>query len=138
MVRRLTVLASEKSENALGFSPSGLSELTNMHDRLVQNLALASNVLISDDVDSARLLMEEKKEMSHLHRATRKKHLKRLSDGKAVSLASSDVHLETATAIKELNSQVATIGYPILYREGQLLDTRLVSDMPASASDAAD
>ncbi len=138
VVRRLTVLASEKSENALGFSPSGLSELTNMHDRLVQNLALASNVLISDDVDSARLLMEEKKEMSHLHRATRKKHLKRLSDGKAVSLASSDVHLETATAIKELNSQVATIGYPILYREGQLLDTRLVSDMPASASDAAD
>ena len=129
VVKRLTVLATEKAENALALSSQGLSELTAMHERVVGNLALAANVVVSDDVDSARLLMEEKKEMAQLHRATRKKHLKRVIDGNAVSLASSDVHLETATALKELNSQIATLAYPLLHREGQLLDSRLVSSL---------
>ncbi|HAR52844.1 MAG TPA: Na/Pi cotransporter, partial [Roseovarius nubinhibens] len=127
LVKRITQLAEQKSEERLSLTPAGLDELTLMHDRILQNLGLAMNVLISGDVESARLLLEEKGEMTRLHRATRKKHLKRLSTGNGISLDSSDIHLETAHALKEINSQIAAIAYPILYREGQLLDTRLVT-----------
>ncbi|QYX56310.1 Na/Pi cotransporter family protein [Roseovarius sp. SCSIO 43702] len=129
VVKRLTSLAADKSEQSLTLSKTGLDELTAMHDRILQNLALASNVLISGDVESARLLLEEKTEMARLHRQTRKKHLKRLSAGSGISLDSSDIHLETANALKDMNSQIASLAYPILYREGQLLDTRLVTTM---------
>lgn len=135
LVKRITQLAEQKSEERLSLTPAGLDELTLMHDRILQNLGLAMNVLISGDVESARLLLEEKGEMTRLHRATRKKHLKRLSTGNGISLDSSDIHLETAHALKEINSQIAAIAYPILYREGQLLDTRLVTRLDRDYAD---
>lgn len=128
VTKRLMPLAATKAEKNLRFTPAGLDELTGMHDRLLANIALASNVLVSDDVESARLLLEEKTEMRATERSSRKKHLRRLSDGEAVSFESSDIHLETLRAFKDMNSEIATVAQPILYRSGQLLDTRLVSD----------
>ena len=58
-------------------------------------------------------------------RASRKAHLKRLTAGDTNSFASSDIHLETAYSLKELNSWIVTVAHPILHREGQLLDSRL-------------
>ena len=100
-----------------------------MHDQLMSNFSLAMNVLVSNDLDSARLLLEEKTEMVSLERASRKKHLKRLSDGSAVSFDSSNIHLETLRALNQFNSHVASLAYPILYRGGQLLETRLITDL---------
>lgn len=138
LVKRITLLAEQKSEERLSLTPAGMDELTAMHDRILQNLGLAMNVLISSDVESARLLLEEKGEMTRLHRSTRKKHLKRLSTGNGISFDSSDIHLETAHALKEINSQIASIAYPILYREGQLLDTRLVTKLDRDYVDQDD
>jgi len=136
-VKRLLTLTAEKSAGGISLSPQGLAELLAMHDRIMQNLVLASNVLISNDIESARLLLEEKTEMRHLYRISRKKHLKRLSTGHNVSLSSSDIHLETANALKELNSHIVSLAYPILYREGQLLETRLVTSLPDEYADQA-
>lgn len=129
VAKSLIPLAAEKDEKAVRFTSDGLRELRTMHDRVLQNMNLASRVLVSNDVESARLLLSEKDEMRHLHRATRKKHLKRLSSGEKVSMESSDIHLETAHALKEFNGQIAAVAYPILFREGQLLDTRLITRM---------
>ena len=100
-----------------------------MHERLLANMTLAFNVLVSDDVESARLLLEEKNEMTRLERSSRKKHLKRLSEGAKISFDSSDIHLETLRALREFNSHIAAVSYPILYRNGQLLETRLINSM---------
>ena len=54
--------------------------------------------------------------------------MKRLVKGRAGVLESSDLHLETGLAFKEFNSHIASIAYPILSREGQLLHSRLVSE----------
>jgi len=97
-----------------------------MHDRIIANISLASNVLVSRDVDIARQLVEEKSELSRHQRKSRKRHLKRLAAGLAESFETSDLHLETSLAFKEFNSQIATIAYPILSREGKLLHSRLV------------
>ena len=79
-------------------------------------------------MESARLLLEEKAEMGRLERASRKRHLKRLTAGDPDSFASSDIHLETAYSLKELNSWIVTVAHPILVREGELLDSRLARD----------
>jgi phosphate:Na+ symporter len=125
--KTLTNLAASRAKGNIQFSPEGLAELRSMHDRVLTNIALAGNVLISGDVGIARRLVEEKGEFSHKQRKSRKSHLKRLAEGRVESLESSDLHLETSLAFKEFNSQIATIAYPILSREGQLLETRLVA-----------
>ena len=97
---------------------------------------MAFNVLISDDPESARLLLEEKTEMARVERSSRKKHLKRLGKGEETSFDSSDIHLETLRALREINSLIATVAYPILHRSGQLLETRLIEVItPEEAND---
>ncbi|MBL4766931.1 MAG: Na/Pi cotransporter family protein [Rhodobacteraceae bacterium] len=133
----LMPLAKEKSQDRLKFSKAGELELINMHERMMANMALASNVLVSDDLESARLLLEEKTEMTRLERKSRKKHLRRLSDGSKTSFESSNIHLEVLRALREINSHVASVCYPILYRGGQLLETRLIETIGEQGENGA-
>lgn len=126
VVKRLLPLAKTKCDKSIRFSSAGQAELIAMHERVISNMALAFNVLISDDLESARLLLEEKGEMTRVERSSRKKHLKRLGSGTEISFDSSDIHLETLRSLREFNSLIAAVAYPILYRGGQLLETRLI------------
>ncbi|MFP7672297.1 Na/Pi cotransporter family protein [Marivita sp. S0852] len=128
LVKRLLPLAREKSENALRFSKQGFEELSDLHSRVSQNLATASSVLVSNDLLGARMLLEQKKEIAQLERKSRKAHLKRLNAGMDDSFGSSDIHIETAYTLKEMHSWIVTVAHPILYREGQLLESRLADD----------
>ena len=128
VAKRLLVLAEKYNTRRLKFSDSGLKELVRIHERVMANTVLAFNVLVSKDVESARMLIEEKSEMATLERKSRNKHLKRLKSGDEISFESSDVHLETLRALKDFNSQISAVAYPILYRSGQLLETRLVEN----------
>lgn len=103
-----------------------------MHEAIMANLRLASNVLISNDLESARLLNLEKTELKRMERDSRKRHLKRLQNNKRHSFETSDIHLETLRALREFNSHVAAVSYPLLYQNGQLLETRLIEEMEAS------
>ncbi|MEO3415161.1 Na/Pi cotransporter family protein [Roseovarius sp. CAU 1744] len=135
VVKLILPLAEEKSQKGIQFSKAGHQELTDIHERMMANMTLASNVLISDDLESARLLLEEKSEMTRLERSSRKKHLKRLTEGTQTSFDSSDIHLEVVRALREINSHIASVSYPILYRGGQLLETRLIETMSESDQD---
>lgn len=126
IVKRLLPLAKEMHKDEIRFSAAGRLELEHIHRRVTQNLGIATNVLVSGDVDSARILLENKAEMAKIERESRKKHLQRLDKGDVDSFASSDRHVETAYLLKEFNSWITTVAHPILAREGQLLDTRLV------------
>lgn len=126
IVKRLLPLARHKSDQDIHFSKAGQEELISIHEHVVANMSLAFNVLVSDDLESARLLLEEKSEMTRMERKSRKRHLKRLAEGAQISFDSSDIHLETATTLREFNSHIAAVAYPILYRGGQLLETRLI------------
>jgi len=126
-------LASEaQSENSV-FSQDGLVELTHLHERIASNLDLVNSVLISDDLESARLLSLEKSEIKRLERKSRKRHLKRLHDGLVESILSSNAHLELLRAFREFNSHICAVAYPILHKHGQLLETRLIHETPTKA-----
>ncbi|MCU9840534.1 Na/Pi cotransporter family protein [Ruegeria sp. WL0004] len=126
VAKRLTELAREMRAKRLSFSGEGWTELTQLHEGVLANMKLASNVLISDDLASARLLTLEKAEIKRIERDSRKRHLRRLQHGTTESFETSDIHLETLRAFREFNSHIASIAYPVLYQNGQLLETRLI------------
>ncbi|WP_428544031.1 hypothetical protein [Profundibacter sp.] len=133
--KNLMVLAEQKKRNNLRFTEEGRKELEALFDAVMRNMSLAFNVLVSEDIESARLLLSEKAEFAARERKSRKKHLKRLRDGDERSFDTSDIHLETLRALKDLNARISAIAYPILYRHGQLLETRLVESVDEEESE---
>ncbi len=126
VVKILLPLAHEKLNKHLRFSNNGWSELTKLHLKIVSNIQLALNVLISEDIESARILVEEKNNLSRVIRNSRKRHLKRLSSGEEMSFDTSDIHLEVLNALKDINSLFASVAYPTLYRNNEMLETKLI------------
>ena len=123
--KTLLPLTAEKNAKDLHFSSEGWNEMTTLHARVQANMQLALNVLISGDQDSARQLVKEKELMRQLERESHDRHLSRLQSGKLESIETSDIHLEVVRALKEINSLLATVAYPILRQSGDLLDSRL-------------
>ncbi len=125
VAKNLLVLADERSERNLQFSRAGWTELKELHERLVENMHLALNVLISSDLSSARQLVVEKERMRVLERQSHDGHLMRLRSGTPESVETSDMHLEITRAFKEINSLLVTVAYPLLTESGDLLESRL-------------
>lgn len=118
--------ALDLQKNKVSFSPEGQLELERMHDRVLANMHLALNVLVSSDVDSARELIAEKDRMRELERESHNRHLGRLKTRTPESMDSSNAHMEVMRSLKEINSLFAAVAVPILAKEGQLRETRLV------------
>lgn len=126
--KTLLKLAETRRDQDLKFSPAGWRELNELHHRVGQNMRLALNVLMSEDRESARLLLAEKDAMRNAERQSATGHLARLRQGSAESLETSNIHLETVRTLKTINSLFASVAYPILNQSGDLLTSRLVSD----------
>ncbi|MGI9514505.1 MAG: Na/Pi cotransporter family protein [Anderseniella sp.] len=126
ITKDLLRLTGEMRKKKLTFSNAGWNELTRLHARVLANMQLSLNVLVSEDVESARQLVEEKEYVRTLEEESHDAHLARLGQGTSQSIATSDIHLETVRALKEINSRFITFAYPILKKSGLLLDSRLV------------
>ncbi len=125
IAKNLLSLAESRARKNLRFSSEGWKEMCNLHSRVEANMQLALNVLVSGDVESARQLVKEKEAMRKLERESHDCHLERLRNGHSVSIDTSDIHLETVRALKEINSLLVTVAYPILTESGHLLESRL-------------
>lgn len=127
ITKTLLKLAETRRDQKLRFSAEGWRELNELHHRVMANMQLALNVLVSEDRESARQLLAEKDAMRMAERASYGKHLKRLQSGAVESIETSNIHLETVRALKTINSLFAGVAYPILSGSGELLDSRLTS-----------
>eukprot|EP00873_Tetraselmis_striata_P010824 jgi/Tetstr1/431088/TSEL_020804.t1 len=125
IVKDLLSLAEKKRDRRLRFTPDGWRELTDLHQRVLANLHLTLNLLVSGDRETARQIVEEKDRLRQLERDSSSRHLARLREGSIDAIESSEIHLETIRHYKQINSLVATIAYPILRESGELLDSRL-------------
>ncbi|MFB9173235.1 Na/Pi cotransporter family protein [Roseibium salinum] len=126
VAKNLLEQALELHQRKISFSQQGLKELARMHDRVLANMQLALNVLVSGDVASARELIAEKDKMREMERECHNRHLERLKSRTPESMETSNAHLEVVRSLKEINSLFAAVAVPILAREGLLRDTRLV------------
>ncbi|NBN79990.1 Na/Pi cotransporter family protein [Microvirga tunisiensis] len=125
IAKTLLPLADEKIRLRLTFSDEGWAEMLRLHARVLANLQMAMNVLVSGDTQSAQQLMREKEAMRQLERDSHERHLKRLQTGNADSIATSNMHLEVVRAFKEINSLLVTVAHPILEEQGLILKSRL-------------
>lgn len=125
VAKTLLSLAETRAREGVQLTPEGWDELTAMHARVVANLQLALNVLISEDVESARRLADEKAVMRQMERESQNHHLARLQSGQEQSIDTSDIHLEVVRSLKEINSLLIKVAYPVLAAHGHLLESRL-------------
>lgn len=134
VAKHLLKLAENKVERRLNFSSQGWQELTNLHAQVLTNLQLALNVLVSEDLESARHLVVQKDVIGALERDSVSQHLTRLRSGVTSSIETSDLHLEAIHALKRINSLLSGIAYSILSESGALLDSRLAPPQSAKAA----
>jgi phosphate:Na+ symporter len=130
VARELLRVADQRLDRRITFSQQGWQELTDLHARVLANLQLALNVLVSEDAESARQLITEKDEVGLMERNSMERHFARLRSGDPNSFETSELHLETMHALRRINSHFTGIAYSILSEQGELLPTRLVSDRP--------
>mgnify|MGYP000202060040 CR=1 FL=1 len=107
------------------FSEAGMTEITELHSRLVSNLRLGMSVFLNGNVRDARKLLEEKsrfRDLEHEYAAT---HLKRLAVNTLQSIETSSLHLDLISDFKRINSHISSIAYPILDSAGVLESSRL-------------
>jgi phosphate:Na+ symporter len=127
IVRNMLVHVRKKMERGLEFTPEGWLELSSFHAAVLANARLAFNVLVSRDAATARQLVEEKDRLRDLEKATSKSHFVRLREGAVKSLETSTIHLDTIRDLKQINSLLASMAYPVLEEQGLLRGSRLAA-----------
>ena len=125
--KNLMELAMKKSRNRLKFSDEGLSEIAELHGRVLANLQLALTVFMSNDVQVARTLLNEKSKFRALEMHASEAHLARLKAGLIESIETSALHLDVLRDLKRIHSHIVAVAYPILERKGELATTRLIA-----------
>ncbi len=125
---KLGVFAEKVQSQQIHFSDDGWNELAELNRRVMENMTMAFGALAADETTLARAVVEAERGIQAFLRRSRKRHFERLRNGEGNSFDSSDIHLETLYAFKELNTKITEIVYPILSRKGHLLDSRLVLD----------
>ncbi len=95
-----------------------------MHQRIVRNARLAFNLIVNRDVEQARQLVREKEIVRDLVRESEEKQIRRLATGNTASIETSSLHIDTMRDIKEVNSLLVSIAYPVLSQVGLLRASR--------------
>ncbi|MEM1300515.1 MAG: Na/Pi cotransporter family protein [Pseudomonadota bacterium] len=123
--RTMLPLARKLDAEAVTFSESGRDEIHEFFDRVLDNVQLALNVMMNQNPAEARELVEAKEQVRSIEEKLQRNHLDRLRQGLTESIETSSIHQETLRAVKQINTSFSMMGYPILARSGDLLNSRL-------------
>ncbi len=125
IVRNMLVHVKKKLDRGVEFTDQGWRELLAFHGSVLANARLAFNVLISRDAETARQLILEKDRLRDMEKSSSQSHFARLGEGAAKSVETSSIHLDTIRDLKQINSLLASMAYPVLEEHGMLRDSRL-------------
>ena len=125
ITRTMLPLARKLESEAVTFSEKGREEINEFFDRVLDNVQLALNVMMSQNPAEARELVAAKEQVRSIEEKLQRNHLDRLRQGLAESIETSSIHQETLRAVKQINTSFSMMGYPILARSGDLLNSRL-------------
>lgn len=122
---KYAAIRREAERREFVFTEAGEAEIATLTDQVRRGMVLARHVFWSGDPAAARDLVLHKQYVTNLEADSKRQHLIRVRSGNLLSLASSDGHLELVAALKSINSKLATIGYAVLDKSGELANTRL-------------
>ena len=123
--RVLIDIEDKKIRPGRNFSEAGMQEITELHERLIDNLRLGMSVFLNGTVRDAQKLLEEKARFRDLERAYATTHLSRLTANTVQSVETSSLHIDLISDLKRINSHICSIAYPILDSAGALAPNRL-------------
>jgi phosphate:Na+ symporter len=123
--RVLIDIEDKKIRPGRSFSEAGMAEITELHERLIDNLRLGMSVFLNGSVRDAQKLLEEKARFRDLERTYATTHLSRLSANTLQSFETSSLHIDLISDLKRINSHICSIAYPILDSAGALAPNRL-------------
>ncbi|HEX2547087.1 MAG TPA: Na/Pi cotransporter family protein, partial [Ramlibacter sp.] len=92
--RILQDIEDKKIRKGRNFSDAGMSEICELHTRLVDNLRLGMSVFLNGSLRDAQKLLEEKARFRDLERAYAGTHLTRLAENTVQSIETSSLHLD--------------------------------------------
>ena len=125
--RLLLDIAQRKIHHKLSFSVAGMTEINDLHARLIANLQLAVAVFLNGDLKSAQQLIAEKVTFRELELRYADHHLRRLFENTQQSVETSSLHLDLLSDFKRINSLICSVSYPILESAGVLAKTRVMA-----------
>jgi phosphate:Na+ symporter len=125
VARIMLELAKRLDAQNLQFSPKGREEIGDFSDRVQSNVQLALNVMMNQNPAEARELVAAKEKVRKVEQKLQRNHIVRLREGLTESIETSNIHQETLRALKQVNTAFSMVGYPILLKSGDLLQSRL-------------
>ncbi|WP_208435895.1 Na/Pi cotransporter family protein [Bartonella phoceensis] len=125
IIHNMLMLVKKKQQKGLQFSSDGWNDLLRFHAIVLANAHIAFNVLVSRDTHTAHLLVQKKDQLRNLEKEMSLKHFKRLREGDLKNIESSSLHLDTVRDLKQINSLLTSMIYPILEEQGLLQSSRL-------------
>lgn len=134
--KNLMDLARRKIDAQLSFSATGSAEIADLHQRVLANLRLSLNLFMHPDLKHAQRLFEEKSRFNELERIYAENHLRRLTENRLQSVATSALHLDVIRDLRRINSHICSLAYPILDAAGMLMKNRLRVPLPAAQEGA--
>jgi phosphate:Na+ symporter len=126
--RMVDDLIEKKIAHRLEFSEAGMTEICDMHARVLTNLRLGLNVFLNGDLKTAQRLLATKVELRKLQQEYADTHLNRLAGQTVQSIETSSLHLDIINDFKRINSHICSVAYAILDQAGALQPTRLRED----------
>ena len=129
IVNNLAPRIRDNTKSGVSFSAIGEAELVEIHKRLNANITIASNLVLAAELDTAKLVIENKDAISKSLRESQKKHFERIREGSTQSVQSSNMHLEVLHSFRDINGRIASIAYPQLAKADLLNESRLIDDI---------
>ncbi|MFL9878883.1 Na/Pi cotransporter family protein [Herbaspirillum rhizosphaerae] len=124
-------IESKKIAPQRTFSDAGMTEVCEMHTRLVASLQLGLSVFLDGDLKSAQKLLVEKEAFRDLERAYSKTHLIRLAGETQQSIETSSLHLDLISDMRRMHSLFCSTAYAVLDEAGMLRKSRMnIGDDP--------
>ena len=112
--RNLRELIGKKIKKQLSFSPAGEREITELFDRILENLQLAQTVFLERDRKLAKRLLKTKTEVRQAEQMSTGNHLERLKAGTPETLLTSSIHLDIMRDLRRINAHFVSAAHPVL------------------------
>jgi phosphate:Na+ symporter len=112
--RSLADTAGRKAKRGLVLTKEDEADLRVFHGRVLDDLRLAGSTFMTEDPRSAKTLLDAKRQLNAIERATGRRHLGRLEAGSPAGLEGSTLHLAILRDLRRVNSHVSAIAYDVL------------------------
>lgn len=95
------------------FSTAGRTEIIDFHAKMCKQLSRIKDALRQETLSGMKKVIKKGEKYTKLETEYRKKHIKRLNEGKIETIATHEIHMELMDMLKQINIYCGNIGKTI-------------------------